>query len=47
MGKFLERTRRLAVIHPDERELVMSDNARRFYRLDDTAQNIARSGMPE
>jgi uncharacterized protein len=47
MGKFLERTRRLAVIHPDERALVMGDNARRVYRLDDTAQNVERLGMPQ
>jgi uncharacterized protein len=46
MGKFLERTRRLAAIHPDERALVMSDNARRVYRLDDTAQNVEIVEMP-
>jgi uncharacterized protein len=45
MGKFLDRTRRLAAIHPDERALVMGDNARRVYRLDDTAQNVERLGM--
>jgi len=47
MGKFLERTRRLAEIHSDERAWVMSDNARRVYRLDDTAQNVERLGMPQ
>jgi predicted TIM-barrel fold metal-dependent hydrolase len=47
MGKFLQRTRRLAAIHPDERALVMSDNARRVYRLGDTAQNVEHLGMPE
>jgi predicted TIM-barrel fold metal-dependent hydrolase len=47
MRRFLERTRRLAEIHPDERDLVMSDNARRVYRLDDTAQNVERLGMPQ
>jgi uncharacterized protein len=45
MGKFLDRTKRLAAIHPDERALVMGDNARRVYRLDDTAQNVERLGM--
>jgi uncharacterized protein len=47
MGKFLERTRRLAAIHPDERAWVMSANARRVYCLDDTAQNVERLGMPQ
>jgi uncharacterized protein len=47
MGKFLQRTRRLAAIHPDERALVMGDNARRVYRLDDTAQNVEMVEMPE
>ena len=47
MGKFLERTRQLAAIHPDERDLLMSDNARRIYRLDDTARNVERLEMPE
>ena len=47
VGKFLERTRRLAAIHPDEQALVMGDNARRVYRLDDTAQDIERLGMPQ
>ena len=47
MGKFLQRTRRLAAIHPDERALVMGDNARRVYRLDDTAQNVEIVEMPE
>jgi predicted TIM-barrel fold metal-dependent hydrolase len=47
MGKFLQRTRRLAAIQPDERALVMGDNARRVYRLDDTAQNVEIVEMPE
>ena len=47
MGKFLERTRRLAAIYPDERAWVMSANARRVYCLDDTAQNVERLGMPQ
>jgi predicted TIM-barrel fold metal-dependent hydrolase len=40
MGRFLDRTNRLAAIHPDEQALVMGNNARRVYRLDDTAQNV-------
>src|SRR5918994_4967537 len=40
MGRFLERTKRLAAIHPEERALVMGNNARRVYRLEDTAQNV-------
>jgi predicted TIM-barrel fold metal-dependent hydrolase len=47
MEKFLDRTKRLAAIHPDERALVMGDNARRVYRLDDTAQNVERLGMEQ
>lgn len=47
MGKFLQRTRRLAAIHPDEWALVMSDNARRVYRLGDTAQSVERMGTLE
>jgi len=47
MGKFLERTQRLAAIHPHEWAPVMSDNARRVYRLDDTARNVEIVGMPE
>lgn len=33
MSKFLNRTRRMAALVPDEERLVMSDNARRIYRL--------------
>lgn len=37
MGTFLGRTRRLAGLRPEEAELVMGGNARRVYRLGDTA----------
>jgi hypothetical protein len=47
MGRFLERTKRLAAIHPDERALVMGNNARRVYRLDDTAENVDILEMPQ
>jgi predicted TIM-barrel fold metal-dependent hydrolase len=47
MGRFLERTRRLAAIHADEWAPVMSDNARRVYRLHDTVTNDERVGLPE
>ncbi len=47
MGRFLERTNRLAAIHPDERALVMGNNARRVYRLDDTAENVDIVEMPQ
>jgi uncharacterized protein len=46
MGRFLERTRRLAVIRPDEWVPLMGDNARRVYRLDNTVTNVASVGMP-
>ena len=38
MGTFLARTRRDASIRPDERELVMGENARKVYGLIDTWQ---------
>jgi predicted TIM-barrel fold metal-dependent hydrolase len=47
MGKFLERTRQLTAIRSDERTLLMGDNARRVYRLDDTATNVESVRMPE
>ena len=47
MGRFLERTRRLAAIRPDEWAPVMGDNARRVYRLDNTVSNDESVGMPE
>jgi predicted TIM-barrel fold metal-dependent hydrolase len=46
MGRFLERTRRLAAIRPDEWVPLMGDNARRVYRLDNTVTNVASVGMP-
>ncbi|MBA3450457.1 MAG: amidohydrolase [Chloroflexia bacterium] len=39
MDKFLERTRRLSNIRPEEREAVMGGNARRVYGLNDTGMN--------
>jgi hypothetical protein len=42
----LERTRRLAVIRPDEWVPLMGENARRVYRLDNTETNVASVGMP-
>ena len=47
MGRFLERTRRLAAIRPDEWAPVMSDNARRVYRLHNTVSNEESVGLPE
>jgi predicted TIM-barrel fold metal-dependent hydrolase len=47
MGRFLERTRRLAALRPDEWGPVMGDNARRVYRLDDTVVSDESVGMPE
>jgi predicted TIM-barrel fold metal-dependent hydrolase len=47
MGRFLDRTRRLAVIRPDEWAPVMGDNARRVYRLDNTVVNDESVGLPE
>jgi uncharacterized protein len=47
MGRFLERTRRLAAIRPDEWAPVMSDNARRVYRLHNTVSNDESVGLPE
>jgi uncharacterized protein len=47
MGRFLERTRRLAAIHPEEWAPVMADNARRVYRLDNTVTNDESVEMPE
>src|SRR5919107_54198 len=47
MGRFLERTRRLAAIHPEEWAPVMGDNARRVYRLDNRVTNDESVGMPE
>ena len=47
MGKFLQRTRRMADIRLDELEPVMGGNARRVYRLDDTVMNTERMGMPQ
>jgi uncharacterized protein len=46
MGRFLERTRRLATIRPDEWVPLMGENARRVYRLDNTETNVASVGMP-
>jgi uncharacterized protein len=46
MGRFLERTRRLATIRPDEWVPLMGENARRVYRLDNTETNVASLGMP-
>jgi uncharacterized protein len=47
MGRFLERTRRLAAIRPEEWALVMGDNARRVYRLDNSVMNDESVGIPE
>ena len=47
MGRFLERTRRLASIRPEEWAPVTGGNARRVYRLDDTALNVESMRMPE
>ena len=47
MGKFLQRTRRMADIHPEELGPVMAGNARRVYRLDDTLSNMERTGIPQ
>ena len=47
MGKFLQRTRRLANLRPDQLEQVMAGNARRVYHLDDTAPNVESMRMPE
>jgi predicted TIM-barrel fold metal-dependent hydrolase len=47
MGRFLNRTRRLAAIHPDEWTPVMGDNARRVYRLDNRLTNDESVGLPE
>ena len=47
MGKFLQKTRRMADIRLDELEPVMGGNARRVYRLDDTVVNLESMGMPE
>ena len=47
MGRFLERTRRLAAIRPEEWAPVMGDNARRVYRLDDSVMNDESVGIPE
>jgi hypothetical protein len=40
MGRFLQRTRRLAAIRPEELDPVMSGNARRVYHLDDTVMSV-------
>ena len=47
MRRFLDRTRKLAAIRPDERGPVMGENARRVYRLDNTVTNDESVGMPE
>lgn len=47
MSRFLQRTRRLAAIHPDELALVMGDNARRVYRLDNSVTNDESVVMPQ
>jgi predicted TIM-barrel fold metal-dependent hydrolase len=47
MGRFLERTRRLATIRADEWAPLMSENARRVYRLDDTVRNDESVRLPE
>ena len=47
MGRFLERTRRLAASQPDEWAPVMGDNVRRVYRLDNTVTNDESVGMPQ
>ena len=47
MGRFLERTRKLAAIRPDEWVPVMGENARRVYRLDNTVTNDESVGKPE
>lgn len=41
MSRFLQRTRRLAGIHPEEMPLVMGGNARRVYGLDATDNRIS------
>jgi predicted TIM-barrel fold metal-dependent hydrolase len=47
MGRFLERTRGLASIRPDEWAPVLGDNARRVYRLDNTEASDESVRMPE
>ena len=46
MGRFLQRTRRLAAIRPEELDPVMSGNARRVYHLDDTVMSVESIRMP-
>jgi predicted TIM-barrel fold metal-dependent hydrolase len=47
MGRFLQRTRRMADIRPEELKPVMGGNARRVYRLDDTVMDRESMRMPE
>jgi hypothetical protein len=44
MGRFLRRTQRLAGLLPGEVERVMGGNARRVYRLGDTASSVGMMG---
>jgi hypothetical protein len=46
MGPFLRRTERLAKLRPEEVELVMAGNARRVYRLGDTAPVMTAMETP-